>query len=127
VRDGRRDILPERLNAPPVIFRGCSSRELGVIVLVAIGFWLPVSLALAAWLGAVTMGFGLAGIGIVGTVVGVASVLQRLKRNRPEGFYQQWIALWLHRKRICRSPLIARDGYWDLGRGSGEPLPPRDR
>ncbi len=123
----RRDILPERLNAAPAIFRGCSSTELGVIVLAAIGVWLPMSLGLAASLGAVTMGFGMAGIGIVGTVVGVASLFQRLKRNRPDGYYQQRMVLWLHRYRIRRSPLIQRDGIWDLGRRIGGPLPPRDR
>ena len=80
------DILPERLNAEPAIFKGCSSTELGAIVLAAIAFWLPASLGLAAALGALTMGFGLAGIGIVGSVVGVATLLQAQKRNRPAGY-----------------------------------------
>lgn len=123
----RRDILPERLNAAPAIFRGCSSSELGVIVLVAIAVWLPLSLGLAAWLGAVTMGFGLAGIGIVGTVVGVATLFQGLKRNRPDGYYQQRAVLWLHRNGIRRSPLIQRSGVWDLGRGIDGSLSSRDR
>lgn len=123
----RRDILPERLNAAPAIFRGCSSAELGVIVVVACAVWLPLSLALAAWLGAVTMGFGLAGIGIVGTVVGVATLFQGLKRNRPEGYYQQRAVLWLHRAGIRRTPLIQRNGVWDLGRGIHGSLPARDR
>lgn len=124
---GRRDILPERLNAAPAIFRGCSSAELGVIVLVAIAVWLPLSLGIAGALGAVTMGFGLAGIGIVGTVVGVATLFQGLKRNRPDGYYQQRLMLWLHRVGLRRSPLIQRSGVWDLGRGIGGPLSSRDR
>ena len=118
----RRDSLPERLNAAPVIFRGCSSNELGLIVCVAILVWLPLSLSVAAAWGAVTMGFGLAGIAIVGTVMGMASVFQHLKRNRPDGFYQQRIILWLHRQGLRRSPLVQRDGVWDLGRGIDGPL-----
>ena len=65
----REDILADRLNAEPAIFKGCSSSELGVIVGVATLIWLPVSLLLAGLMGAVTMGFGLAGVGVVNTVV----------------------------------------------------------
>ena len=72
----RDDILADRLNAEPVIFKGCSSSELGLIVSVAVLIWLPVSLILAGLMGAVTMGFGLAGIGIVATVLIVARVFQ---------------------------------------------------
>jgi conjugative transfer region protein (TIGR03750 family) len=84
----REDILADRLNAEPAIFKGCSSSELGVIVGVAALVWLPVSLLLAGLMGAVTMGFGLAGVGVVATVVVTASLFQRLKRNRPDGYFQ---------------------------------------
>ena len=112
----RSDILPERLNAEPAIFKGCSSSELGVIVLVAILVWLPVSLFIAGALGAITMGFGLAGIGIVGTVIGVATGFQHLKRNRPDGYYQQRLVLWLHATGLRRSRLVLRSGVGDIGR-----------
>ena len=52
----RDDILADRLNVEPAIFKGCSSSELGIIVGVAALIWLPVSLLLAGLLGAVTMG-----------------------------------------------------------------------
>lgn len=112
----RRDLLPERLNAEPAIFKGCTSSELGIIVLTALLLWLPLSLLLAAWLGAITMGFGMAGLGIVSTVMGAASVLQRLKRNRPDGYLVQRVVLWLHAKGLRRSRLHQRSGVWDLGR-----------
>ena len=86
------DILADRLNAEPAIFKGCSSSELGVIVGVAALVWLPASLLLAGLMGAVTMGFGLAGVGVVAT----ASLFQRLKRNRPDGYYQQRFLIWLN-------------------------------
>ena len=49
------DILADRLNAEPAIFKGCSSSELGVIVGVAAFVWLPVCLLLAGLMGAVTV------------------------------------------------------------------------
>ena len=121
------DVLADRLNAEPVIFRGCSASELGLIVAVAAAVWLPLSLLLA-WLGgAVTMGFGFAGIGIVATVLGIASLFQRFKRNRPEGYYQQRCALWLDQKGLRRAPFISRSGTWDIGRRGHVTLPLRHR
>ena len=121
------EILAERLNAEPAIFKGCSSSELGMIVGLAALVWLPVSLAVAALAGAVTMGFGLAGIGIVATTVAIAALFQRLKRNRPDGYYQQRLALWLDARGLKRAPYIRRSGWWDIGRSAHAPLPARDR
>ena len=52
------EILADRLNAEPAIFKGCSSSELGMIVGLAIVIWLPLSLLLA-WL----LAFGIYRIG----------------------------------------------------------------
>ena len=123
----RQDILANRLNAEPAIFKGCSSSELGVIVGVAALVWLPVSLILAGLAGAVTMGFGIAGVGIVATVLLMASLFQRLKRNRPDGYYQQRIVLWLDDQGLRRSPFVRRSGAWDIGRTAHATLPLRDR
>ena len=123
----RHDILANRLNAEPAIFKGCSSSELGVIVGVAALVWLPVSLILAGLAGAVTMGFGIAGVGIVATVLLMASLFQRLKRNRPDGYYQQRIVLWLDDRGLRRSPFVRRSGAWDIGRTAHATLPVRDR
>lgn len=123
----RHDILADRLNAEPAIFKGCSSSELGVIVGVAALVWLPVSLILAWLAGAVTMGFGIAGVGIVATVLLMASLFQRLKRNRPDGYYQQQIVLWLDDRGVKRSPFVRRSGAWDIGRSAHATLPIRDR
>ncbi|WP_029134102.1 TIGR03750 family conjugal transfer protein [Sedimenticola selenatireducens] len=123
----RDDILANRLNAEPAIFKGCSSSELGMIVGVAALIWLPVSLLLAGLMGAVTMGFGIAGVGVVATVVVTAGLFQRLKRGRPEGYYQQRIAIRLDDIGLRRSPFIRRSGAWDIGRSRRAPLPLRDR
>lgn len=102
--DTRDDILADRLNVEPVIFKGCSSSELGV------------SLILAGLMGAITMGFGIAGVGAVTTVVVTASLFQRLKRNRPDGYYQQQFSTWLHDHGLRRAPFVRRSGVWDIGR-----------
>ncbi len=122
----RDDILADRLNVEPTIFKGCSSSELGTIVGVAALIWLPVSLLLAGLMGAVTMGFGLAGVGVVGTVIVMAKLFQRLKRGRPDGYYQQQIIIWLADHGLRRTPFIRRSGSWDIGRARVATLPHRD-
>ena len=121
------EILADRLNAEPAIFRGCSSSELGMIVGLAIVVWLPFSLLLAWLLGAVTMGFGIAGVGVVATVVALATLFQRIKRGRPEGYYQQWLRIRFHRLGLYRTPWVLRSGSWDIGRTQYAPLPSRNR
>lgn len=120
-------ILADRLNVEPVIFKGCSASELGVIVGVAAAIWLPLSLLLAGLAGVITMGFGLAGIGIVATVLGTARLFQRLKRNRPDGYYQLRLILWLDHHGLRRAPFIWRSGAWDIGRTQRATLPSRNR
>jgi conjugative transfer region protein (TIGR03750 family) len=121
------EMLADRLNAEPVIFRGCSSSELGMIVVVSALIWLPLSLLLAWLFGAITMGFGIAGGGVVATVVVCATVFQRIKRGRPDGYYQQRIHIQLHDLGVRRSPWVRRSGAWDIGRTRRAALPLRDR
>lgn len=113
------EVLAERMNAEPAIFRGCSSSELGLIVGLAAAVWLPVSLLAAALVGALAMAFGLAGIAIVASVILTASVFQRIKRGRPEGYYQQRLLIALSDWGLRRSPFTRRDGLWSIGRSTG--------
>lgn len=109
-------LLAERLNDEAAIFRGCSSSELGMIVGIATVIWLPISVLVAWLLGAVSMGLGLTGIAIVATVIVMSSVFQRIKRGRPDGYYQQQLLIALARLHLRASPFIRRDGSWSIGR-----------
>ena len=117
-------VLPERLNAEPPIFRGCGSSELLMLVTINVALWLPLSILVAWLMGALTMALGLAAVATVLGVMAGAGVLSRLKRNRPDGYYQQRFRCWLHDRRLVRSPFIRRSGHWDLGRSCA--LSPRD-
>jgi len=117
----RDETLADRLNVEPAIFKGCSSSELGLIVGVAALVWLPLSLLLAGLMGAITMGFGIAGVGVVGTVIVMAGLFQRLKRGRPDGYYQQQALIWLSGRGLRHALFIRRSGAWDIGRGGALP------
>ena len=109
-------LLATRLDTEPVIFRGCSSSELGTIVGISAAVWLPVSFLLAGLLGAFTMGAGIAMVGVLTTTFVMATLFQRLKRGRPDGYYQQALRLKLEDLGLRRSGFIRRTGAWDIGR-----------
>ena len=111
-----REVLADRLNGEPNVFKGCSTTELGLIVGVAILVWLPVSVLIAWAMGAPSMGLGLAGVAIVLSVIIAAGLMQRLKRGRPDSYYRHAATLALARTGLVRSPYICRDGEWSLGR-----------
>ena len=110
------EFLPDRLNDEPSVFKGCSVTELTTLAIVAGVLWLPISLLITAIFGAITMGFGIAGVGVVGTVVLAAGRFQKLKSGRPNGFYLQQLRCWLDSRGIVKAPFIRRSGYWDIGR-----------
>ena len=120
------ELRAERLNCEPVVFKGCSSFELAVIAGVSALAWLPASLVVCALMGAVTMGFGLAAIAVVASVVVFAGLFQRIKRGRPDGYYRQRFLLALDARGLYRTGFVRRAGAWDIGRSAGAPVPPRD-
>jgi len=110
------ETLADRLNQEPVIFRGSTNSELGMILICAVGFWLPVSLIIAALLGAVMMGLGISALGVLATVFLGSTFFQRIKRGRPDFYYQQKLIIFLNKTGLKKSSLILRGGHWDLGR-----------
>ena len=121
------EILADRLNVEPAVFKGCSSLELSVMAGMSALVWLPASLLLAGMMGALTMGFGVAGIGMVGSTVILARLFRRLKRGRPDAYYRQRFMVWLDDRGLRRSGFVRRSGAWDVGRTGRAPLPARDR
>ena len=106
----------DRLNGEPPIFRGCSSSELVALSVLALFTWVPLGFVLGFLVGAPIMGIGFAGIAIIGSVFVSATVLQRLKRGRPDHDYWHRGVLWLDMLGLRRSGFIRREGTWDLGR-----------
>jgi conjugative transfer region protein (TIGR03750 family) len=110
------ETLADRLNLEPVIFRGSSSSELLMMVIVSTLFWLPVSIIVAAMLGAVAMGLGMTGLGVLASVVIGSTLFQRIKRDRPDYYYQHLLLILRQRFGFLKNGFIRHSGVWDLGR-----------
>ncbi len=109
-------LLAERLNTEPPVSRGCSVIEIVAILGAAVGLFLPLGGVIGWWQGAFQLGLAGGVIAIVLTLAVVPSCLQRMKRDRPHGYYQHWFAVRLHDLSVLRTPYIRTGGSWDLGR-----------
>ena len=112
----RNELLPLRLNAEPSIFRGCSLSELMMLVISGGATLVPVSVVICGLIGYLMMGVGIGLLLIIAWVVVGATLLQKLKRGRPLGFYQLRLRLWLEDRRVIRPSFIRHSHVWDVGR-----------
>lgn len=109
--------LAGRLNAEPVVFQGCTSAEMVILLVAAVLFWLPLSFLVAAVVGywiPVMMGGTILGVSV--TMYFAPKRFQEIKRGRPDGYYQQRGVLTLARLGLRPSVFITRSGLWATGR-----------
>lgn len=109
------DILADRLNNEPPIFRGLGNSELGLLIKVAVAVWLPTCLTIAFLLGKVIMGVGAAMMMVLLTVLIGGSVFQRIKRGRPDFYYQHYMMM-RNKVNTKENEVIQYTGQWGIGR-----------
>ena len=110
------ELLPLRLNAEPPIFRGCALSELMLLVGLGGITLVPLSIIICGLFGYLMMGVGIGLLCVIGWVVIGATLLQKLKRGRPLGYYQLRLRLWLEDARLIGCQFIRHTQIWDLGR-----------
>ncbi|RLA05740.1 MAG: TIGR03750 family conjugal transfer protein [Gammaproteobacteria bacterium] len=116
MQNSETETLADRLNQEPVIFRGSTNSELGIILLCAVVFWVPFGFIVGALFGAVVMGLGISSLGVLITIVVGSTVFQRIKRGKPDNYYQHQVIIKLDQLKLRKSSLILTSGNWDLGR-----------
>ncbi|HDY86067.1 MAG TPA: TIGR03750 family conjugal transfer protein [Methylophaga aminisulfidivorans] len=118
------EILADRLNNEPPIFRGLSNSELGMVLKFGAVFWVPVCLFIATLFGKTMMGMGAAMLMLLLTILVSGSLFQRIKRGRPDYYYQHYLMLrdvFLRVKINTKNDRVIRySGTWGVGRKDGE-------
>jgi conjugative transfer region protein (TIGR03750 family) len=99
--------LAERLNTEPPVSRGCSVVEMLAILGGAVGLWLPLGGVIGGWQRAFQLGLAGGVVAIVLTMAIAPSVLQRMKHDRPHGYYQHWFAVRLQDRGLLAKGLSA--------------------
>ncbi|MFA6094282.1 MAG: TIGR03750 family conjugal transfer protein [Candidatus Paceibacterota bacterium] len=110
------DLLAERLNQEPVVFMGYTDSELMLAIKVAclVSFPLACTIGLLLNKGMALLGGGL--LFAIALVAGGGKLLQRLKRGKPDFYYQARMNLLLQRLHLCDSGLLLFKGRMHLGR-----------
>jgi conjugative transfer region protein (TIGR03750 family) len=111
------NLLADRVDTEPPIFRGCSSSELVAMLIISVAVWLPLSVLIALLVGRPAFFLGILAIGVLGTMFIAAGAFHRVKRNRPDHYYLHAFQRFLHERKWRTAPFIWRSGRWDIGRG----------
>jgi len=108
--------LANNLNGEPLVIRGLTSHELMLMIVVSFAIWLPVSLFIGSLFGRTQMGMALMLILVLFSVGIMGTLFQKVKRSRPDGYWQHGFAFFLEDKGIRPTHCIRRSGQWDIGR-----------
>jgi conjugative transfer region protein (TIGR03750 family) len=113
-------VMASEVESEADVFRGCTSTELITIIVVSILFWAPLMATLGVvLLGSMMMGLGMVLVMTIITVFIGSSLVQWVKRDKPEGHYQLVIQRFLGKHRIRKSGFILHHGELSLGRSRG--------
>lgn len=108
--------LTDRVNVEPPILNGMTASEAKYVGLVALALSLVVGGLVAALTGIWQILLGAAIFGPLSMLWVASNHLASFKRNRPDGYYMQWLRIQAARRGIGRMAFIDHDGAWDLGR-----------
>lgn len=111
------DLLGHRLNFDPIIFAGCTLKEMQVmggmsLAVCVVGLGILMKCLINLFL----VGVGLAFPAAVGLTWVIAHSLQRAKQGKPKGYGKQTLLLYLQAKHLLPEIYVCRSGYWSVGR-----------
>ncbi len=109
-------VLPHRLDHEPIVILGLTKSELLLLTFVAAALCLPLGMVVGVVLGKWTMGLPIGFLSIVLVDVSVGVMLVRVKRQRPDGYYQQRLRIALQEWGLFRGDFIRHHGVWDVRR-----------
>lgn len=98
------------------VFRGCTSSEIVAALLLSLCVWGSLLTVIGIVLDRFMMAMGFSLIACLISVFVISTVLQRWKRNRPDGYYLQVLALQLQRYGLRRSNFVTYGGQLETGR-----------
>lgn len=114
-------VMASEVESEADVFRGCTSTELITIIGLSIVVWAPILSTLGLiLLDSLMMGLGLVLVMTMITVFFASSLLQFVKRDKPDGHYQLKIDRFLGKNNLKKSGFILHHGELSLGRTRGD-------
>ena len=108
--------LTDRANREPAILRGLTSSEAQLAIFIVMPIYTVVGLVVVFVTKIWALGVLIASLAPMLTVWVVAGWLAKVKRNKPDYYYQHRFKLWLAKNGLKKSRFIDHDGFWETGR-----------
>lgn len=110
------DFIPDRLIEDPIVFNGMTDREIIMIAIGGIAFWVPVCVIILSFFKYALFGIGL-GLGLTIVSLGViGKKLSILKRKMPDGLHILFLKKELQERTSMNFGYINESEYWDICR-----------
>lgn len=109
--------LTDRANREPAILRGLTSSEAQMAIFIVMPIYAVIGLAVAFATKIWALGVLIASLAPMLTVWTAAGWMAKVKRNKPDYYYQHRFKLWLAENGLIKSRFIDHDGFWEIGRG----------
>ncbi|KQP14771.1 hypothetical protein ASF43_11915 [Pseudorhodoferax sp. Leaf267] len=109
--------MTDRVNSEPAILHGMTSTEASWIGGVSFAVYFTLT-------GMVIMATGLWQLMLAPLIATIATLwygsmaLQRVKRDRPDGYYTHVLQRWMSTYGLSKARFLRHAGYWSLGRTS---------
>lgn len=111
------DFKSDRINFEPTLYKGCTLHELMFLAFMCFGGCSVIFITLfLIFFGKILLGLALAIPASFLAIMIIATFLGNFKLNKPQGYYQQRIALWLEDLGIRKTEYVRRSGKWSVRR-----------
>ncbi|WP_180277137.1 TIGR03750 family conjugal transfer protein [Janthinobacterium sp. BJB446] len=108
--------LTDRANREPAILRGFTSSEAQMAIFIVMPIYAVIGLVIALATKMWALGVLVASLAPMLTVWTVAGWIAKVKRNKPDYYYQHHFKRWLAKNGLVKSRFIDHDGFWEIGR-----------
>lgn len=113
--------LTDRANREPAILRGLTSSEAQLAIYIVMPIYTAIGLVVAVVTRIWALGVLIASLAPMLTVWALAGWLAKVKRNKPDYYYQHRFNFWLAKNGLRKSRFIDHDGHWETGRSMPAP------
>ncbi len=105
-----RDVVASNVNEEAIVFRGASTGELMSIATVSSIVIIPMFVIFGMIIGRTTIMLSLSLVAVFIAIFVLATLMQRVKRGRPDGYYQQKLILAKKRLGFGQSHFVQENG-----------------
>lgn len=114
--DQLKSVVATNVNEEAVILRGCTTSELTGASLMSTIVVLPIFMILGVLFGKFMIAMGLGMVANFAAIYGIATLMQQMKRGRPEGYFNHWMMLIGKKVGMVHPPFVVHDGPMSIFR-----------